>query len=123
MLLTFLSLSGVLIWLSILLAPWRPWSTREFLDARSPIPEADLRDITVVVPARDEADLIEITLSSLKKQGRNLNVVLVDDQSTDRGSPGQILPEFMPGHGNSRGGKRPPVQFRDGPVEEPEGPL
>jgi hopene-associated glycosyltransferase HpnB len=83
MLFTLLVLSGALLWLSVLLAPWRPWDTREFLDARSPIPEADLSDITVVVPARDEADLIEITLSSLKKQGRNLDVLLVDDQSTD----------------------------------------
>jgi hopene-associated glycosyltransferase HpnB len=83
MLLTLLVLSGSLIWLFILLAPWRPWGTRESLDALSPVPEADLSDITVVIPARDEADLIEATLSCLRNQGRHLTVLLVDDQSTD----------------------------------------
>jgi hopene-associated glycosyltransferase HpnB len=83
MLLTLLVLSGSLIWLFILLAPWRPWGTRESLDALRPVPEADLSDITVVIPARDEADLIETTLSCLRNQGRHLTVLLVDDRSTD----------------------------------------
>jgi hopene-associated glycosyltransferase HpnB len=83
MLFTLLVLSGSLIWLSILLVPWRPWVTHEFMDARGPVPEADLTDMTVVIPARDEADLIELTLSSMQNQGGHLTVFLIDDQSTD----------------------------------------
>jgi hopene-associated glycosyltransferase HpnB len=83
MVLTLLVLCGSLIWLFILATPWRPWGTRESLDARGPVPEADLSEITVVIPARDEADLIETTLSGLQNQGRHLTVLLVDDQSTD----------------------------------------
>ncbi len=74
---------GLLIWLSILLLPWRPWSTRESLDSQSTILDRDLSDITVLIPARNEALTITETLSALKNQGDNLNVILVDDQSTD----------------------------------------
>jgi hopene-associated glycosyltransferase HpnB len=83
MLLTLLALSGSLIWLFILLAPWRPWGTRESLDATGSLPEADLGEITVIIPARNEADLIETTLLCLQTQGRHFTVLLVDDQSTD----------------------------------------
>jgi hopene-associated glycosyltransferase HpnB len=80
---TLLALSGSLTWLFVLLAPWRFWSTRESLHARGPTPEADLSEITVIIPARDEADLTQTTLASLQNQGRDLNVLLVDDRSTD----------------------------------------
>lgn len=83
--LTFLAiLSGLLIWISILLLPWRPWSTRESLDSAEITEQSDLSDITVLIPARNEADNIVETLTALKKQGENLNVILVDDQSTDK---------------------------------------
>lgn len=82
--LTFLAfMSGLLIWISILLLPWRPWSTRESLDSTDHIENPDLSDITVLIPARNETDNIIETLTALKKQGDNLNVILVDDQSTD----------------------------------------
>ncbi|MGB1800123.1 MAG: glycosyltransferase [Gammaproteobacteria bacterium] len=82
--LTFLAiLPGLLIWLSILLLPWRPWSTRESLDSTNITEKPDLSDITVLIPARNEAENITETLSALKNQGNNLNVILVDDQSTD----------------------------------------
>ena len=82
--LTFLAvLPGLLIWLSILLLPWRPWSTRESLDSQTSIENRDLSDITVLIPARNEAENINDTLTALKHQGDNLNVILVDDQSTD----------------------------------------
>jgi len=74
---------GLLIWLSILLLPWRPWSTRESLDSHSTVSDRDLSEITVLIPARNEALTIAETLSALKHQGDNLNVILVDDQSTD----------------------------------------
>jgi hopene-associated glycosyltransferase HpnB len=80
---TLLILAGSLIWLFILLAPWRPWGNGESLEARPLGHEADLSDITAVIPARNEASLIETILSGLRKQGLHLNVILVDDQSTD----------------------------------------
>jgi hopene-associated glycosyltransferase HpnB len=73
---------GLLIWLAILLLPWRPWSTRESLDSQS-TKDLNLSDVTVLIPARNEAETISDTLSALKEQGTGLNVVLVDDQSTD----------------------------------------
>jgi len=77
------ALVGVVIWLSILLLPWRPWGTGEFLDAGSHSPDEDLSNITVLIPARNEAAMIQATLPALRAQGRGLNIIVVDDQSTD----------------------------------------
>jgi len=73
---------GLLIWLAILLLPWRPWSTRESLDSQA-VENHDISNVTVLIPARDEAETISQTLTALKKQGSGLNIILVDDQSTD----------------------------------------
>ena len=78
-----LAFVGAAIWLSILLLPWRPWSTRECLDAGSPSSEEDLSDITVLIPARNEAELIRSTLPALQAQGSDLNIIVIDDRSTD----------------------------------------
>ena len=43
----------------------------------------DLSAITVLIPARNEAEVIGTTLAGLAVQGDGLKVVLVDDQSTD----------------------------------------
>jgi hopene-associated glycosyltransferase HpnB len=74
---------GSLVWASILLLPWRPWSTRERLSAQPAEPVAGLSDITVLIPARNEADTIADTMEALNRQGHGLRIVLVDDQSTD----------------------------------------
>lgn len=81
---------SALIWLGILLSPWRPWSTREALDAQQSTNNAqqtacneDLSDVTVIIPARNEADVIGRTLDALGSQGRGLKTIVVDDQSTD----------------------------------------
>jgi hopene-associated glycosyltransferase HpnB len=74
---------GAFIWLAIWLLPWRPWSTREHLDSSEGSPDTDLNDITVLIPARNEAEVIRTTLSSLKTQGQDLSIVMVDDRSTD----------------------------------------
>jgi hopene-associated glycosyltransferase HpnB len=42
-----------------------------------------LSDITVLIPARNEAASIQRTLSALSKQGADLKIILVDDQSAD----------------------------------------
>ena len=79
----YLAAAGALIWLAIMLLPWRPWETREFIDSHSASPEADLSDVTALIPARNEAEVIGTTLSALQAQGRGLEIVLVDDRSTD----------------------------------------
>jgi len=80
-----LSAAAAAIWIGVLVAPWRPWSTIERLEPSSDgeEPLADLSSITAVVPARDEAALIGGTIGALVQQGRGLQIVVVDDQSSD----------------------------------------
>lgn len=78
--------SGVssVLWLITLLLPWRPWKVNEVLEADSSDDGlTDLSHVTVVIPARNEAEVIAVTLAALEKQGSNLHVILVDDESTD----------------------------------------
>ncbi len=82
MILFWLTLPGLLIWLSILMLPWRPWSTRESLDADSRLC-VDLSSVTVLIPARNEQDVIARTLGALTGQGDLAEIILIDDQSTD----------------------------------------
>lgn len=84
MLLTLLTFAGAALWLIILLLPWRPWSTREFLDGEPDDCNEDLSNITVLIPARNEAAVIQATLAGVMAQGRDIKVVLVDDQSEDK---------------------------------------
>jgi hopene-associated glycosyltransferase HpnB len=77
------AITGAITWLTILLLPWRPWATREILDASSPSADEDLSDITVLIPARNEADMLQTTLPALNEQGGGLNIIIVDDQSID----------------------------------------
>ncbi|WP_269844768.1 glycosyltransferase [Methyloprofundus sedimenti] len=78
------ALSGLsaVIWLLTALLPWQPWRTRELLEADRP-EELDLSAITVVIPARNEAAVIAGTLQALKQQGKDLHIILVDDESVD----------------------------------------
>ena len=78
----WLVLPGVILWAGILALPWLPWRNRETLEADgngSP----DLSDVTVLVPARNEAGVIADTLISAAAQGRGLGIVLVNDRSGD----------------------------------------
>jgi len=70
-----------LSWLVLLVVPWRPWSTREQLE--SEIQLEDLSGVTVLIPARNEVNVVERTLTALANQGTGLRIILVDDQSTD----------------------------------------
>lgn len=80
----WLGVPGLIMWSSVLLLPWRPWSTREFLDAdEKPGPGTDLRNVTALIPARNEADVIALTVAALADQGVGLKILVVDDQSTD----------------------------------------
>jgi hopene-associated glycosyltransferase HpnB len=73
---------ALLAWLGVLLSPHQPHRVRERLEADPEAPE-DLSDVTVLVPARDEAALIGRTIAALGLQGRGLDVVVIDDQSSD----------------------------------------
>ena len=76
------SLGAAALWLAVLLAPWRPWSTRERLEPAADGGAPDVfDDVCALVPARDEALLIEDTVHALSAQG--VPVVVIDDQSAD----------------------------------------
>ena len=77
------ALPALLAWLIILIAPWRPWSSRERLEADPGRARESLHDVTVLIPARDEASTLPRTLASLFEQGPGLDIVVVDDQSDD----------------------------------------
>lgn len=84
---TFLAWVGAVggaMWLALLALPWRPWGTSERIEPGEPASEdADLSDVTVLIPARDEAAVIGDTLHALGEQGRDFEVVVIDDQSAD----------------------------------------
>lgn len=86
--LTALTFVAMLLWAVILLLPWRPWDTRERLVAQVGAADgaADLSDVVALIPARNEAERIADTLTSLRAQGRDLRIVVVDDESEDNTS-------------------------------------
>lgn len=82
MLSTLLTIS-IVIAASVVALPWRPWSTRESLDAPTGGTPDDLSDTTVLIPARNEADAIARTLAGVAAQGKGVRVIVIDDESTD----------------------------------------
>jgi hopene-associated glycosyltransferase HpnB len=93
----YASVISALIWLIILLLPWRPWSVRESLDSNiendNSQNDSNLSDITVLIPARNEALHIASTLEALDKQGTGLNIIVINDQSSD--STAEIVNSFQ----------------------------
>ena len=71
------------MWAGLLILPWRPWSTRERIVADPTSRDRSLSDVSVLIPARNEASCIAQTLQGLERQGRFAKIVLVDDQSED----------------------------------------
>ncbi|MEE8234145.1 MAG: glycosyltransferase [Gammaproteobacteria bacterium] len=81
---SLLALPGLIIWSLVLCLPWRPRSTRESLDAEiNETHNLNLSQITVLIPARNEAEVIGKTLASLKTQDESLKIILINDQSND----------------------------------------
>ncbi len=71
------------LWGIVLLLPWQHWRNREVLEPCRGGKALACTDLTVLIPARNEADVIGNTLQSLARQAPGLKVVLVDDQSSD----------------------------------------
>ncbi|MGH8399058.1 MAG: glycosyltransferase [Gammaproteobacteria bacterium] len=78
-----LAFASALIWWGILLAPWRSWSTRERFEIDSNQHDGDTTDITVLIPARDEAGFLPRTLAALNNSSSVLSVIVIDDHSSD----------------------------------------
>jgi hopene-associated glycosyltransferase HpnB len=79
-----ISSAALVAWAGVLLMPWQPHRTRERLEPTPQRdPPEDLSDVTVLIPARDEAGVIGTTLTALARQGPNLRVVVIDDESKD----------------------------------------
>ncbi len=76
------SAAAAVTWGAVLILPWQPWRNRERLEA-DPDADDDLSSVDVLIPARDEAAVIERTVRALRAQGRGLRVYVVDDQSAD----------------------------------------
>ena len=75
---------STLLWIGFVLLPWRPWSNRQVLDSMEGANGAlELDEITVLIPARNESEVIQHTLQSVAKQGTGLKIVLIDDHSED----------------------------------------
>ncbi|MGJ3246466.1 MAG: glycosyltransferase [Elainellaceae cyanobacterium] len=83
------SLASLFIWIYLLCFRGQFWQTRQHLEALSaPPPDPHVLEcppITVVIPARNEADVLPTTVRSLVAQRYpgNLDIIVVDDHSTD----------------------------------------
>ena len=70
-------------WCVLLAVPWQPWRMRErlTLGASSSI-HPQLHDVTVVIPARNEAAHIAEVVSSVRAADAELSIIVVYDEST-----------------------------------------
>jgi len=69
-------------WIGVLLAPWGAWLCRERMEA-DPLTPAPPHDFTVLIPARNEAPAIGETLRALSIAAPGVQVIVIDDQSSD----------------------------------------
>lgn len=77
-----LAAASLACWLVVLLAPWAAWLCRERMQA-DPAPPTQASDLTVLIPARNEAAVIGETLRALALAAPGASVIVIDDQSTD----------------------------------------
>ncbi len=83
---TILALISLAIWLYLVAARGRFWLAQERDDRDEPHLPKNWPNVTAVIPARDEAETIGQTVTSLLRQDYRgeFRVVLVDDDSRDR---------------------------------------
>lgn len=82
---TALALLVLAIWLVLVFARGGFWLCRDRDDVYAPPPLLEWPKIVAIVPARDEADVIEQSIGSLLAQDYpgEFHIILVDDQSSD----------------------------------------
>ena len=76
---SILAAAAAALWLALLLVPWRPWRAGPSLDADPALGACP--EVTALVPARDESEVLARTLAA--SQPQVAQVVVVDDQSSD----------------------------------------
>jgi hopene-associated glycosyltransferase HpnB len=84
--LTVLGAASLTAWLALLALPARPWDLQPIAEDEPPPQEPhSWPAVCAIVPARDEAELLPLTLPSLLAQEYPgaLRVVVVDDRSAD----------------------------------------
>jgi hopene-associated glycosyltransferase HpnB len=84
--LTGVGVVALVAWLGVLAHPARPWDLRPRDDAEAARPGPETwPEVSVLVPAHDEADVLPLTLPALLAQDYpgSWRIVLVDDRSTD----------------------------------------
>jgi hopene-associated glycosyltransferase HpnB len=83
-LLIFVVALSTLSWIGFALLPLGLWRNREVLEVIDAA-EGDepLAEVTAVIPARNEAAIIQRTLLSVATQGPDLKIILIDDGSED----------------------------------------
>ena len=92
-LLIFLLTCGVLLWLAGILWNWRNASGMITLSGRMDFPLSDQPRVSILIPARDEADILVTSLHRFLQQDYdNYEVILVDDASTD--GTAELVQEF-----------------------------
>ena len=83
-LLIFLVSLSALLWVGLALSPWGLWRNQAVLDVMEVAKDNDdLHEITVLIPARNEAEVVQETLQSVIEQGPELKIILIDDGSED----------------------------------------
>jgi hopene-associated glycosyltransferase HpnB len=85
LLLALLGALSLLAWLALALHPARPWRLAPFGEDERAVEPSRWPEVAVLVPARNEAESLPVTLPALLTQdypGR-LRIVLVDDRSID----------------------------------------
>ncbi|MCF8480478.1 MAG: presqualene diphosphate synthase HpnD [Rhodospirillum sp.] len=82
--LMLLAVLSLLAWVGVLTSRWGFWRCDQRLDKQSATP-GHPPDVAVIIPARDEAPTIDVTVRSLLNQSYpgKLRVIVVDDNSTD----------------------------------------
>ena len=80
---TLVAALSTLLWVGFALLPWGIWRSREVLELAPTKAGEPLEEITTVIPARNEAEVISQTLRSVAAQGTDLRMILIDDGSDD----------------------------------------
>ncbi|WP_326695340.1 glycosyltransferase [Streptomyces sp. NBC_01766] len=93
----WIAVCSLAAWVWLLLGQGFFWRTDQRLPARTE--PADWPDVAVVVPARDEAEVLPLSLPSLLAQDYpgNAEILLVDDGSSD--GTGQLARDLSARHG------------------------